>query len=144
IFYTGLTDWLERMANGSTFIFAALAFTINLLIAFTLNNFISTDRLMTRPNFLPAMPYVLLTSFLPAFNILSSSLVASLFLLIAVKLLYQSYSTKNNIFNAAFLIGLASLFSFPALFFLAWAFLALPVLRPFRLSDWVLLLLGVT
>src|SRR5690606_12515220 len=68
IFYTGLTDWLDTMANGSTFIFAALAFTINLLIAFTLNNFISTDRLMSRPNFLPAMAYVLLTPCLPAFN----------------------------------------------------------------------------
>lgn len=144
IFYTNLTGFLDRFTNGSSFIFAIIAFSLNLLIAFILNSFINTDRFMNKPNFLAGMAYILITSFLPSFNLLSSNLIASVLLLTAFKLFYQSHHVKNHIFNASLLIGLASLFFFPALFFVAWAFLALLVLRPFRLSDWILLLLGLS
>lgn len=144
VFYTSLTAFLDRLFNNSSFAFAVLAFILNLLIAFVLNSFMNTDRFMNKPNFLSGMAYMLITSFLPSFNMLSSNLVASVLLLTAFKLFYQSHHIKNNIFNASLLIGLASLFFFPALFFVAWAFIALPVLRPFRFSDWILLLLGLT
>lgn len=143
IFYTNLTGFLDRATNGSSFAFAVIAFVLNLLIAFILNSFINTDRFMNKPNFLSGMAYILITSFLPSFNMLSSNLIASLLLLIAFKMFYQSHHVKNHIFNGALLIGLASLFFFPSLFFIAWAFLALLILRPFRLADWMILLLGL-
>lgn len=143
-FYTGMVTFLKGASHGSPFFFAAIAFGLNLLIAFILNNFINTERLMNRSNFLTGMAYMLITSFLPSFNLLSANLVASVLLLTAVTLFYKSYNNKNNIFNAALLIGLASLFFLPALFFTAWAFLALAILRPFRFSEWMVLLLGLT
>lgn len=144
VFYTGATHYLDAFLRSNAFAFALIAFTLNLLIAFILNSLINTERFMTRPNFLPGMAYLLITSFLPSFNMLSSNLVASVLLLLAFKLMYQSHHLKNNIFNAACLTGVASMFFFPAVFFTAWCFLALLVLRPFRLSDWVVLLLGLT
>ncbi|GAB3427031.1 hypothetical protein [Niabella aquatica] len=143
-FYTGMITFLKNISHGSPFCFAAIAFALNLLIAFILNNFINTERLMNRSNYLTAMAYMLITSFLPSFNLLSANLVASLLLLTAFTLFYKSYNNKNNIFNGALLIGLASLFFLPALFFTVWAFLALAILRPFRFSEWMVLLLGLT
>lgn len=143
IFYTNLTSFLDGLIHGSGFVFAVIAFALNLVVAFILNSFVNTNRFMNKPNFLPGMAYILITSLLPSFNMLSSNLVASVLLLTAFRLFYLSHHVKNYIFNASLLVGLASLFFFPALFFIAWAFLALLVLRPFRLSDWMLLLLGL-
>lgn len=143
-FYTGMVTFFKGASHSSPLFFAAIAFGLNLLIAFILNNFINTERLMNRSNFLTGMAYLLISSFLPSFNLLSANLVASALLLTAFTLFYKSYNNKNNIFNAALLIGLASLFFLPAIFFTAWAFLALAILRPFRFSEWIVLLLGLT
>ena len=92
------------------------------------------------------MAYILITSFLPSFNLLSSNLTASVFLLVSFKLVFRSYNVKlnkNNIFNGGLLIGIASLFFLPALGFALWAFIALAMLRPFRFTEWVVLLLSI-
>ena len=143
VLYTGMVTFLGNASNGSPFFFAVVAFALNLAIAFILNNFINAERLMNRSNFLTGMAYMLLTSLLPSFNLLSSNLVAAVLLLTAFTMLYKSYNVKNNIFNAALLIGLASLFYFPAIFFTICAFLALAILRPFRFAEWIVLLLGL-
>ena len=141
--YTHTINFLKHSTNNNAFTFVIIALAINFTIAFVLNSFINTERLTTRSNFLTGMAYLLVTSFLPAFNLLSSNLVVSLLLLGAFTLLYKSYHTRNNLFNAALLIGLASLFFVPALLFAIWAFLALAILRPFKLSEWLVLLLGL-
>lgn len=138
-----LVHYIKTHTNNSTFAFAFLAYAINLAIALVLSNFINADRLMNKPNFLTGMAYLLITSFLPAFNQLSSNLMASMLLLISFKQLYQSYNTKNNIFNAAVIIGFASFVFVPAILFVIWAFLALATLRPFRLSEWIVVIIGL-
>ncbi|MFT4094965.1 MAG: hypothetical protein QM640_15135 [Niabella sp.] len=146
ILYTSLIYFLSGFWGNSAAAFAVFAFGINMSIAFLLTNFINADRLMLRPNYLSGMAYILITSFLPAFNFLSSSLVASVFLLGAFVLMFRSHNTKinrNYIFNASLLIGLASLFFVPSVLFIAWAFLALALLRPFRFPEWITLLVGV-
>jgi len=147
VLYTEGIALLQQWGLGSPLVFAIIAFILNLAIAFRLNQFIHTNRLMTRPNFLPGMAYILVTALLPSFNRVSSNLVASLFLLGVFILLYKSHTSKtekNHIFNAALLVGLSSMFFFPAVFFIVWVFIALAMLRPFNLAEWALALLGLT
>ncbi len=147
VLYTQLVSLLPQWGLGSPLVFALIAFGLNVMIAFTLNQFISAHRLMAKPNFLAGMAYMLISSLLPSFNRLSSNLVAALLLLWVFILLFKSHNTKaekNHIFNAAFLVGLASLFFLPALFFIVWIFIALAILRPFSLSEWAVALLALT
>lgn len=144
--FQALISFLNTMTQRSALAFTILAYAINVLIAYILINFINKQRFMHKPNFLSGMAYLLITSFIPSFNQFSSVLFASLLLLTAATLLFSSYNIrtdKNSIFNAAFLIGIASLFYLPALMFIIWAFLALALLRPFNLSEWIVLFLGV-
>ena len=146
ILYTELVNFLIKATGNSAFLFSLLAFFLNIIIAFTLLLFINRHRLMKKPNFLAGMSYMKITSLLPSFNWFSSSLIASVFLFPSFTLLFKSYNSKSektDIFNATLLIGIASLFFLPAIFFVVWAFLALAILRPFRLSEWILVLLGI-
>lgn len=146
VLYVKIVTFLTTAVGNSAFVFSLLAFLLNLIIAFTLLIFINKHRLMKKPNFLGGMSYLIITSLLPSFNWFSSSLLASVFLFPAFTLLFKSYNSKTektDIFNASLLIGIASLFFLPAIFFLVWAFLALAMLRPFKMSEWILILLGI-
>lgn len=146
-FFKYLITIIGNTFNYSTFSFAIIGFILNMMIATMLNYFLNINRIMTKSNFLAGMAYILITSFLPAFNLLSANLVAAVLIFTAFAVMVKSNSAKsdkNNIYNAAFLIGIASLFFLPALLFIIWGFIALAILRPFRFSEWMILLLGLT
>ncbi|WP_346237823.1 hypothetical protein ABDK00_001960 [Niabella insulamsoli] len=141
--FVGLINWLKGFWGDRPVLLAISALVINISIASALTNFLNTERLVHKPNFLAGMSYILITSLLPSFNLLSSNLIASLLLFSAFALFYRSQHRRNNIFNAAFLTGLASLFFPPAVLFVFWAFLALAVIRPFKPAEWIGLVLGL-
>lgn len=101
---------------------------------------------MTKANFLPGMAYILITSLLPEFSRLSSPLLAStLFILLFINLFSANNEkiTKGSIFNAGLIAGFAILIFLPSLLFLIWVYAAFAMLRPFKLNEWLLLLMGV-
>lgn len=136
---------IAKVTGDKAFSYVLVALFVNFTIAFVLVNFLNSDRYMHRPNYLAGMAYVLISSFLPSFNLLSSNLIASLFLLLTFRLLLRSHNVKiekNNIFNVGLFISIASLFFLPALLFLLWAYIAIAILRPFRIKEWIILLIG--
>jgi len=144
--YRYLVSFIQQNSGDSAFVFASLAFILNILIAFILVNFTNTDRFVNKANYLIGMAYILITSFLPAFNLFSSNLLASVLMLLTFRLLFRSYhvgSAKSHMFNAGLLISVASLLFLPSIIFLLWGFIALLVLRPFRITEWIILLLGI-
>lgn len=145
VLYSGLLELLSAKGSSQPVIYALLAFLLHILIAFLLSNFINNGRLMAKANYLSGMAYLLISSLLPGFNLLSSTLLASVFLLASCILLFNAHGGKAAraaVFNAGLMVGIASLFHLPALFFLLWSLLALALLRPFQLSEWILLLLA--
>lgn len=147
ILYKGLISLISTVTANNFFIFSLLAFILNIVLAFMLLHFINAHRLMVKSNFLAGMSYILVSSFLPSFNYFSSNLIASVFIFGAFINFFKSSNIKhdkNNIFNASLLIGIASLFFLPAFVFVIWGFIALAILRPFRLSEWIILVLGAT
>jgi len=144
--YQAFAGFLEPIAVFFPVVYALFAFGLMLLQAYLLTVFINNNRLMAKANFLPGIAYILTTSLLPDFNRLSSPLIVStLFLLIFIILFsaHNDKTTRGDIYNAGLILGLAGLLFPPALIFIVWIYIALATLRPFKLNEWVVVLIGV-
>lgn len=145
VLYTTILNFLQ--SAGGKFIFPVLAFAIIFLQAIVLTRFINTQRMMNKPNYYPGMAYMLITSLLPEWSYFSAPLLVNTILLFVLSALFKIYSLPNAkgfIFNIGLALGLASFIFFPSLTFIVWILLALAVMRPFRLNEWLLCLLGIT
>ncbi|MFT3904210.1 MAG: DUF6427 family protein [Niabella sp.] len=146
IIYTELLDFLAPFAVVFGNTYSILAFLLLLLQTFLLTRFINTQRLMSQANFLPGMAFILISSLLPEFNRLSAPLLASVPAFLVCSEMFKSHSPKfgkTNIFNVGMLLSIATLIYLPSVLFLLIAFIALIMLRPFKLNEWLVLLLGV-
>lgn len=144
--YKKLIEALQPFSAAFPAVYSTIAFLLLFITAMVLTSFINSQRLMKSSNYLPGMAYLLLSSLVPGFNVLSSQLVASLFYLIIFIQIFKTYNqqvSKAAIYNAGLILGLATTIFFPSIFFLLWVFIALALLRPFKLNEWLLLLLGV-
>lgn len=101
---------------------------------------------MQKPNYLPAMSYLLITSFFAEWNVLSAALVINSFLIwvwARLSTLYNNKQAKSGLYNVGILIGLCSFFYLPSLAFLVMVFFALLITRPPRIAEWLVTILGV-
>lgn len=138
--------FLEPAGHSSPVIYSLIAYALLFLQAILLNRFMNTQRMMSRPGFFPGMSYMLITSLLPEWNYFSAPLIINTILLFVLSGLFKIYNQQNvkgAIFNIGLALGIASFIFFPAITFLIWILLALAVMRPFRLNEWVLCIVGV-
>lgn len=114
--------------------------------AVTFNQILISRRLMQKPNYLPAMSYLLITSFFSEWNLLSGPLVINTFLIwVWAKMsnLYNNKHAKTTLFNIGILIGISSFFYFPSLAFWVLVLLALLITRPPRIAEWLITIIGI-
>ena len=144
-FYGWLLQWFASAGNAKALLCSAMAFVLLYVQAVMVNYLVNEYRLMPKPTYLPAMAYLLLTSLLPEWSYLSSPLVAATFVLWAFNKLFRLYNqpeARGSVFNVGLLLGIASYFYFPSACFLLCALLGLIILKPFRLHEAVLFLVG--
>ncbi len=142
-----VADFLTPYAGGFPLLFPLLTFLFLFLQAMMLTRFMNAQRMVSKTTYLPAMAYLLITSFLPEWNYFSAPLVVNTFLLLILSILFTIYnqeSIKGSIFNVGLLLGIAGFVFAPAFTFLIWIFLAIAIIRPFRINEWLICLLGVT
>jgi hypothetical protein len=147
VFYKGIINLLKPAANSNPLIFPMLAFGLLFLQSLLLNQFINNQRMTNRPTWFPAMAYMLITSLLPEWNYFSAPLIVNTILLYILNALFKTYNqadVKGRVYNIGLALGIASFLFLPALTFIIWIFLALMVMRPFRLNEWMLCLVGIT
>lgn len=135
--------------TGLTFpaLYPLLAFGLLFLQAIILTRFIMMQRMMNKPNYLPGMAYLLVTSLLPEWNFFSAPLIINSILLLVLSGLFRIYNqpnAKGTIFNIGLALGIAGFLFISSLTFIVWILLALAVMRPFRLNEWLLCILGIT
>ena len=135
--------------TGKTFpaIYPILAFAFLFIQSISLTRFINTQRMMSRSNYLPGMAYMLITSLLPEWNYFSAPLLINTILLFILASLFKTYNQQQagpRIFNTGLALGIAFFIFSPSITFIVWVFLALMVMRPFRLNEWLLCILGIT
>lgn len=147
ILYQAILKFIAPANNSNSIIYPALAFALLFIQAITLTRFINGQRMMNRPSYFPGMAYLIITSLLPEWNYFSAPLIVNTILLFVLAGLFRIYNqpnAKGPIFNIGLALGVASFIFFPSLTFIVWILLALAVMRPFRLNEWVLCIVGVT
>lgn len=142
-----IVKFLAPFGNNAPVIYTFLAFILLFTQATLLNRIGNSLKLFPRTNFLMGMSYILVTSLVHEWNLFSAPLlVNSLLIWIWYRLtnLYNNPNPKTAIFNVSMLVGVLPLIYSPAVVFLILLMFALVVTRPFRVTEWLVALLGFT
>lgn len=142
-----LSHWLNTHAaqihHGVLRVLGMLALLASVIYA----GFVTGNRRMfTQRHVLVATAMLLFSSLFPVANLaLPALLVLPMLIGVFASLtrLYQSEHTRTNIMNAGLLAGMAYLLYHPFVWWLPGCFIVLAFMRPFRLAEWVLLLLAI-
>lgn len=141
-----ILEWLQPYGKSSPAIYSFLAFALLFIQAIYLNQFINNRRLTNSSTYLPGMSYMLITSLFPEWNYFSAALLINTILLFVLSGLFRIYNQQNakgTIFNIGLALGISSFLFLSSLAFVIWVLLALAIMRPFRLNEWLLCLLGI-
>ncbi len=147
LLFQAILDFFSPAAKNFPALWSLIAFALLLVQAIVLTRFINNQRMMNRSNYLPGMAYLLITSLLPEWNYFSAPLLINSILLFVLTRLFSIYNqqdAKGSIFNIGLALGIAGFLFVSSLTFIIWVLLALAVMRPFRLNEWLLCLLGIT
>jgi hypothetical protein len=145
LFYE-LLGFLKKPAVVFPVIYPAIAFMLLLTQSLTLNRLMNEQKLMYTSHYLVAMAYLLVTSLIPEWNHLSSALIVNTVMVWAwprMVSLYNNPNSKTLLFNIGAGFGLCSFFYLPSLFLLALLIVAILVFRPFRVTEWLVALMGI-
>jgi hypothetical protein len=145
--YHTLLWYLQGIGNRTPVIYPIFTYLLVFTQAITLNNLIINQRLLPKSNFLPAMSYLLITSFFPEWWQLSSTLIVNTMLVwvwARMSILFHNVKAKLLLFNIGVVLGICSFFYFPSLAFVILMIIALLITRAFRITEWLVGLLGIT
>ncbi len=144
--YKELLHWLQPFGTNFPFIYPLITYVLLYTQAVSFNKLTNELRLMQKPNYLVAMAYLLVTSLFTEWNMLSAPLIINTFLIwvwARMSSLVNDPHPKTSLFNIGIAIGLSTFFYFPSLAFAALIIFGLAIIRPFKLSEWLIALLGI-
>lgn len=137
---------LQYMQSFSPLLLTCIFHAVIIIQALRYNYLLNDLRLFQVPAFTTALAYILCTAILPQWNHISAALFANGLVILLIHLLLKLYNapnTKTQIFNAGLVAGVAVILYIPSFPLLIIAFLALAILRSFRLNEWLILLMGI-
>lgn len=147
VLYTTITRFLDPAAKSFSLFYPILTYLLLFVQAVALTRFINNQRMTNKSTYLPGMAYMLVTSLLPEWNYFSAPLLVNSILLFVLSGLFGIYNKQNvrgTIFNIGLALGIAGFLLVSSLTFIIWVLLALAVMRPFRINEWLICLLGIT
>lgn len=147
VLYQSLLNFLNSKTNVFPKLYPLLSFLFLFTQALMFNSFFNRQKMTGRQTFLPSMAYLLLTSLLPDWNYFSAPLLVNTIFIFILSSLFQIYNTekaKGKIFNAGFAAGVSAFLYFPSLLFGIWMLLALMIMRPFKINEWILCIVGIS
>ncbi len=144
--YKPFVHWLENTLHVGAEGFTICAILLILVEGIVLNAQINRFHILPGTTHFTAFSFILFSGFLDSWNAFSAPLVAGMFMLALVYQLFKLYDTprpRATAFNLGLTVGFASLLYFPAMALLLVVWFSFVSMRPFRLSEWILALLGV-
>jgi len=114
--------------------------------ALTFNQVIIARRLMQKPNYLPAMSYLLITSFFSEWNIFSAPLIINTIMIWVwskMSNLNNHQHAKSTLYNIGIAIGICAFFYLPSFAFALLVILALMITRPLKVAEWLITFIGI-
>jgi hypothetical protein len=146
VLFEAILRFLDPGVKSFPLLYPLLAYSFLFIQAVMLTRFINNQRMMNKPTYLPGLAYLLISSLLPEWNYFSAPLLVNTVLLLILSWLfgiYNKHDARGTIFNTGLALGIAGFLFFPSLIFILWVLLALGVMRPFRIGEWLICLLGV-
>jgi hypothetical protein len=143
--YGLLQPQLHRMSHFFGWISPASAYLLIFIQGLSLNGFINSHKLYGNTHSLFVFSYVLFTALVPQWNELSPFLFVNMLMMFVIPKfidLFTKRNAQNDIFTLSVLISLSSLMYKPAVAYSLLLYIALLVLRPFKLSEWMIILIG--
>jgi hypothetical protein len=144
--YRALVLSIQKVGSIAPTVFSFLSFIISFAIALLLNYFFQQQKMVSRSTDLPGMSYLLLSSFFPEWSYGSPAQLTSLlliYLLFSLFRLYNQTEARRSLFNMGFIVGLSTFIFSPTLFLGIWLLVAILIMRPFRIKELLLTLLGI-
>ena len=114
--------------------------------AILLNRIINNNTVLYKNTNLTALVYPLVLSLTPQLLWLHPILFVNFIMIFTLNRLLSTYkhpNPLNRFFDVGFLIALASLFWFPAIFLIFLVFASLPIIRPFVWREWIASIVGL-
>ncbi|MEN9686851.1 MAG: hypothetical protein RLZZ28_2637 [Bacteroidota bacterium] len=143
LFTLVLRNYLSNLPQTSLVVFYHL---VVLIQAIRLNMVLNDFRMFQNNSYTTAMAYVLLSALFTQWCTVSAALLANFLLIwIFIKLsrLYNHPSPKTLLFNTGLIVGIAVLCYHPTAILILVVLFALAVVRPFKLAEWFILLMGI-
>lgn len=146
IMWLKLSSFLQVILGGSPFLITFFAICNIFGQAIFLNSIANRHHLFPKSNYFPALTYILITSLFKDWNYLSAALISNwliLAMLSSMLKLYAVADARKQIFNIGCFISLTAMLVFPNVVFILLLLLALAILRPFKVAEWLVGLLGI-
>ena len=144
--YIELLKALQTTGAAVPIIYPIISFVLLFTQAITFNGLVNDQKLFSSPNYLLALSYLVITSVVPEWNVLSPALIINTILVWAwprMVGLYNHPKPKTILFNIGFGFGICSFFYFPSVYLLLLLIVALILFRPFYLTEWLVAVLGI-
>lgn len=119
---------------------------IVLIQSIRINRVLNDLKMFQSSNYTVAMAYVLFSGMLIQWCSISAALIANslvIWLFIKLSRLYNHPSPKTLLFNTGLIVGLSIICYHPTALLILVVLFALAVVRPFRLAEWLVLLIGI-
>jgi hypothetical protein len=145
--YRLILNALNTIFNHTPILFSCLTFLLLVSQALLFNRIFNHTKVLPKPTYLPGMSYILITSLLPDWNHFSAPLLINTIMIwvwYRMMELYNSQRPGADIFGIGLWAGIVSLLYIPAVAFLLLVLFGLLTMRPFRIREWLVGLLGFT
>lgn len=140
-----LFEVFTQMLGNDLLVKTMVAFVLIIIEGFYLNYLFDKNNLLTRKSFLPAFAFVMMMSGFKSVQQLNPIVCALLFVMLSLSKIAKTYrqdSALSNVFDASFLLSMASLFYFPVAILYPIVWVSLIVIRPFIWREWVVSFIG--
>lgn len=137
---------LKPTLDSFPVIYSIIMYLLLYTQAISFNQLVNNRKLMQKPNYLPGMSYLLITSFFIEWNVLSAPMIINtLIIWVWAKLstLHNNQNIKSTLFDIGLAIGVSTFFYFPSSAFALLIIFGLILTRPPRIAEWLIPLLGI-
>jgi hypothetical protein len=144
--YNDILTFIKPAFDNYPSVYFIIAYSLLFTQAINLNQIISIRKLMQKPNYLPAMSYLLITSFFAEYNQLSAPLIVNSVLIwtwAKMSNLNNNQRPKSTLYNIGIAIGICSFLYLPSFVFILLIILSLIITRPPRAAEWFIHIAGV-
>jgi hypothetical protein len=126
---------------------AVIAAALIYLQAIFINYIVSSQNILYRNSFMPALFFLLINSFFPQQNELTPQLISNTFLLLLFQRLCYLYESKNPllvVLDAGLYLGIGILFNYDLLLFLPFILISVVISTKFNLRYLLVSLIGIS